>query len=119
MAKGDNKSYPLKNLSDRGMTVKPCPIGTGVIVLQDDRAGQGFTAHLTLPEARELANHLTEAIRTVRQNATGTKTVRSLYAEGKRFDEIADALNMTIDQVKAELAACKILKKLSGENPSE
>lgn len=108
---------PVRNaaeLSDRGMSVRPCPVGTGVVIVQQVPGGQPFTIHLTLTEAKELASQLVDAVREVRQGMGGLKTARSLYAEGKRLDEIAHALNMTVDEVKHELAACKILKDLDG-----
>lgn len=103
MERGKNKKKS-NQLADRGLSVKICPLGTGILLQQSNNQNDEFSAHLTLAEARELSVALVAAVQNAQQAMIGTKSVSSLYARGFRIDQIAFELNLTIKEVREQLS---------------
>lgn len=97
-----------KNLSKRGMAVFDCPLGTGVVVEQSFNQDQSLTFHLTPSEALELADALDTAARKVIKS-TAPKTIKSLFVQGLRIDQIASELNIPTLEVRSQLILCGLL----------
>lgn len=89
-------------LSARGMSVRACSLGTGIILRQVSEESQELNLHLSVSEARELAGALVVEVQ--RHHAIQSETsISSLYVQGLALEEIALRLDISVDDVLKEL----------------
>lgn len=109
MSKGEKNNEPPSRLAMRGLTIKPCPLGTGILIEQSEGESPAFNAHLSISEAKELVTSLVQQIQHTQTHTIETLT--SLYAKGYRIDQIAHHFDLTEKAVRAALKQKGYLKE--------
>lgn len=109
MSKGEKNNEPPSRLAMRGLSIKPCPLGTGILIEQSEGESPAFNAHLSIAEAKELVTSLVQQIQHTQTHTIETLT--SLYAKGYRIDQIAHHFDLTEKAVRAALKEKGYLKE--------